>query len=377
MSFTYKVTARNLFRYKKRIFMTILGIAGCTALTLTGFGVYSSVSVILDKQYSEIFNYDLIAMFDEDAEAKDRESAVAALCEGEDFTDSLEIYMKSVKYEDISDISLVVPKDTESLYDMVHLKDRESGEKYELTDDGVIITERFAQLAGLAVGDEFTFVSGDNEMTVTVTAVSENYTMHFIYMTGELYSRVCGADPEYNAAFVVLQDDSQEAQDRVAADLMEQDGIMALAFARTARETFRDTVENLNYVVLLIIICAALLAFVVLYNLTNINITERIREIATIKVLGFYDGEVSAYVFRENLVLTMLGGAVGLVLGVWLHQFVITAAQTDSVMFGRGLPLWCFVFAYVMTILFALMVNFIMYFHLKKISMVESLKSVE
>ena len=377
LSFTKKVTVRNLFRYKKRIFMTILGIAGCTALTMAGFGIYSSISVILDKQYSEIFNYDLIVALDSDSGEYTLEQVDKALEEDENAKENIEVYMKSISYEGIGDTSLMVPKDTERFAGIVTIKDINTGERYKLTDDGVIITERFSELSGLSAGDEFTFTCGGEKMTAKITAVAENYTLHFVYMTEGLYEKLCGAKPAYNTYFTVMNDTGEEAQKELGEKLMAMEGVQALSFVKDTRESFGNTVKNLNYVVALIIVSAAALAFVVLYNLTNINITERIREIATIKVLGFYDNEVSAYVFRENILLPLIGDAVGLVAGIWLHKFVIQVAQTDSVMFGRNLPFWCFAAAFVMTVIFALMVDFIMHFRLKKISMVESLKSVE
>lgn len=377
LSFTRKVTVRNLFRYKKRIFMTILGIAGCTALTMAGFGIYSSISVILDKQYSEIFNYDLIVVLDSDAGEYTLETVDKALEEDENTTENVELYMKSLSYKGIGDTSLVVAKDTTKLADVVKFNDRVTGDQLELTDDGVIITERFAELSGLSAGDEFTFTCGGEEITAKVSAVTENYTLHFVYMTENLYEKLCGAKPSYNTYFTIMKDTGDEAQKEMGERLMSLDGVQALSFVKDNRESFGNTVKNLNYVVVLIIVSAAMLAFVVLYNLTNINITERIREIATIKVLGFYDNEVSAYVFRENILLTLIGDAIGLGAGVWLHRFVIQVAQTDSVMFGRTLPLWCFAAAFVLTLIFALLVDFIMHFRLKKVSMVESLKSVE
>lgn len=377
LSFTRKVTVRNLFRYKKRIFMTILGIAGCTALTMAGFGIYSSISVILDKQYSEIFNYDLIAVLDSDAGEYTLETVDKALEEDENTTENVELYMKSLSYKGIGDTSLVVAKDTTKLADVVKFNDRVTGNPLELTDDGVIITERFAELSGLSAGDEFTFTCGGEEITAKVSSVTENYTLHFVYMTENLYEKLCGAKPSYNTYFTIMKDTGDEAQKEMGERLMSLDGVQALSFVKDNRESFGNTVKNLNYVVILIIVSAAMLAFVVLYNLTNINITERIREIATIKVLGFYDNEVSAYVFRENILLTLIGDAIGLGAGVWLHRFVIQVAQTDSVMFGRTLPLWCFAAAFVLTLIFALLVDFIMHFRLKKVSMVESLKSVE
>lgn len=377
LNFNKKVTVRNLFRYKKRIFMTILGIAGCTALTLTGFGLYSSISVILEKQYSEIFNYDLIVALDTDAGDNKVREVRKELYANEISEHNLAVYMKAVDMDGIGDISLVVTDDSEAIEDMVSFRDRKTKEKYDLTDEGVIITERLSELAEVSVGDEITFICNDVPLTAKITAVSENYAMHFIYMTENLYKALCGEEMKINTVFTIMSDDGKDAQFDLANDLTGYKGVLALSFSRTTKDSFGDTVENLNYVVILIIACAAALAFVVLYNLTNINITERIREIATIKVLGFYDREVSAYVFRENIILTLIGDAVGLFLGIWLHKFVLNVAQTDIVMFGRDLPYWTFIAAFVVTVLFAIIVNWIMFFKLKNVSMVESLKSVE
>ncbi len=377
LNFNRKVTVRNLFRYKKRIFMTILGIAGCAALTLTGFGLFSSISVILEKQYSELFNYDLIVALDTDAEAGEMRKVYDELNSNPIAEKNLSAFMKTAQHGGLGNISLVIPKDAEEFEDMVTLRNRTTEEIYELTDEGIIITERFADIFELSAGDEITFYCDDIQFTEKVTAVAENYAMHFIYMTPQNYRETAGTMPKYNTVFTVMSDDGETAQDNLAHTLTEYDGVLALSFSRTTMQSFSDTVKNLNYVVVLIIVCAAALAFVVLYNLTNINITERIREIATIKVLGFYDREVSAYVFRENIILSILGAGAGLLLGKGLHLFVLNAIQTDEIMFGRSLPPWVYLAAFVMTVAFALLVNGIMFFRLKKISMVESLKSVE
>jgi len=377
LNFTKKVTVRNLFRYKKRIFMTILGIAGCAALTLTGFGLLSSISVVFEKQYSEIFNYDLIVSLDSDSGEEKTDEVFEELDDNKISKKNLPAYMMSASYNGIQNLTLVAAEDTDSLGEMIIFRSSESGERYELSDSGVIITERFADKFGLAPGDEFTFYCNDMEFTAEVDAVAENYAMHFIYMSGEYFEELSGEKFSANSVFSVMSDNGPKAQDKLANRLMSFDGVLALTFSRTSMESFKSVVENLNYIVVLIIVCAAALAFVVLYNLTNINITERIREIATIKVLGFYDNEVSAYVFRENIILSVLGAGAGLVLGIWLHSFVMGAIQTDDIMFGRVIPIWAFAAAFAMTIFFALAVNWIMYFRLKKVSMVESLKSVE
>ncbi|MBR3953282.1 MAG: FtsX-like permease family protein [Oscillospiraceae bacterium] len=377
LNFTKKVTVRNLFRYKKRIFMTILGIAGCAALTLTGIGLYSSISAIIEKQYNELFSYDLIVALDSDAGRKAVGEVMTELEENDITEKNLGVYMMAAEHNGIGDTSLIVTDDPDALSEMITLRSRTTGEKFELDDDGVIITERFSEIAELSSGDEFEFYCDGVLFKTKVTAVAENYAMHFIYMTDKLYSELSKDDMKPNMVFTVMSDDSEETQNDLAHELMEFDGVLALSFSRTARETFGNTVESLNYVVILIVLCAAALAFVVLYNLTNINITERIREIATIKVLGFYDREVSNYVFRENVILALMGAGVGLLLGVWLHSFVLGVIQTNDIMFGRGLPWWTFAAAFVMTVFFAVLVNWIMYFRLKKVSMVESLKSVE
>ncbi len=377
MSFTKKVTARNLFRYKKRIFMTILGIAGCGALTLTGLGIYSSVSGIIDKQYSEIFKYDVIVAIDSDAEKSTLEEVANELANNKLAKENLSVYMMSAEYMGIDNISLVVAEDTEKLNEMVVMRERKTGENIELSDNGVVITERLSIITGIKPGDEISFYCDGVLFETKVEAISENYAFHFIYMTDTLYEKLSNNSVKPNMYYTLMSDNSEESREDFAETLLEKEGVLALTFSKTTRDMFSDTIENLNYVVVLIIVCAAALAFVVLYNLTNINITERVREIATIKVLGFYDKEVSDYVFRENVILTMMGAFTGLFLGVWLHSFVLSLIQTNDILFAGAIPLWNYIAAFAMTMLFSVIVNKIMYFKLKKVSMVESLKSVE
>lgn len=377
LSFTKKVTVRNLFRYKKRIFMTILGIAGCAALTLTGFGILSSISGIFEKQYEEIFSYDLIVSLDADSGKEKTDEVMKELESSEISERNLPVHIMSASYEGIKNLSVVATADPDLLEEMVLFRNPETGEVYELSEDGIIVTQRFAEKFGLSAGDEITFGSDEKEFTSKITSVAENYTAHFIYMTEGLYEKLCGEAPEINGVFVIMSDNGEKTQEEFANKLMEYESVLALTFSKESMESLQSVVENLNYVVILIIVCAAALAFVVLYNLTNINITERIREIATIKVLGFYDNEVSHYVFRENIILSIIGSAAGLFLGTGLHAFVMNSIQTDDVMFGKIIPIWAFASAFAMTVLFAALVNGIMHFRLKKISMVESLKSIE
>ena len=377
LNFTQKVTIRNLFRYKRRILMTVIGIAGCTALTLTGVGLNASISSIMDKQYDEIFRYDLITALDDKAEQSDMDKVYSLLNENSLVKASMPVYEKSATVGRVNDVSLFVLMEPQDVETYLNLRERVSQRHIDLTDDGVVITEKLSELLSLKVGDEIKFTVNKTEASVPVTGISENYALHFIYMTPACYEKYFGSEPAGNIILTVMTDTSKESRDKLASQLIDEPAVLALTFAQDSRDNFDDVIQNLNYVVILVIISAALLAFVVLYNLTNINVTERIREIATIKVLGFYDREVSAYVYRENMLLTLMGDAAGLVLGIWLHRFVISVAETDAAMFGRTLPPWCFISAFLMTIIFSLIVNWIMYFVLKKISMVESLKSVE
>lgn len=377
LSFTRKVTVRNLFRYKKRIFMTILGIAGCCALILTGFGISSSVSVVFDKQYNEIFRYDLIVSLDSDSGSEKTSEVLSALDENGLVEKSLPAYFMSASFEESRNISLVVTDDPASFGEMILFRNPDSGEKISLDDSGVIITAGLSESYGLSAGDSMTFFCDGTKLSVKISGVAENYTMHFIYMTENLYSSVTGGIPPVNCVFSVMTDTDEKSRDILGTELLGCGGVLAVTFSAVSMESLRSVVDNLNYVVILIIVCAAALAFVVLYNLTNINITERIREIATIKVLGFYDREVSQYVFRENIILSVIGAFAGLFLGTRLHSFVMKTIQTDDVVFGSVIPPMAFVLAFAVTILFSVLINRLMSFRLKKISMVESLKSVE
>lgn len=377
LNFNRKVTVRNLFRYKKRMFMTVLGIAGCAALTLTGFGIYSSLSVIIENQYSEIFNYDLLVSLDTDSGEEEVSAVIEELEENEISEKNFPIHIMSAKYEWLGNTNLMTVSDVEEFENFILLRELESGEKIDLTDEGVVITERFARIFGLLPGDEITFYCEDLEFTAKITGIAEHYAMHFIYMTDALYEKLSGEKPETNAVITILSDDGEKNRDSLAKTLTEHEGVLALSFSQTEMENFSKTIENMNYVVILIIACAAALAFIVLYNLTNVNIMERIREIATIKVLGFRNGEVDSYVFRENVILSVIGAFAGLLLGRGLFAFVLDAIQSSDILFVEKLPFWCYAVSFAMTVIFTYIVNGIMHFRLKRINMVESLKSIE
>ena len=381
ISFIQKVTFRNIFRYKKRFFMTVIGIGGCTALILVGFGVKDSIRDIVGKQYGEIFNYHASISTDVSLKEERGEEILAYLGEEQRIESFIVMDYKNIQMsseETEQDVSLTTPEDTEEIYDFIELRERRNGEGLKLSSKGVILTEKLAKKLEVDIGDTVA-IKEDNEVMgeVPVAGITENYSGHFAYITPELYQEVYGAAPEYKSILIKVTDTNEAMEDELSAKLLEEDNITSVTFVTSMAETFENMITSLDYVIVVLIISAGALAFIVLYNLTNINVSERLREIATIKVLGFYDKEVSAYVYRENLVLSIVGTLFGLMLGVVLHQFVIVTAEMDNLMFGRQVRPISYVYAAVLTMVFAVVVNYVMFYKLKRIKMVESLKSVD
>lgn len=377
LKFTQKVTCRNLFLYKRRLFMTIVGIAGATGLLLTGFGIKDSVSGIVEKQYSEIYLYDTIVSL------KDNEVSDGAreILDGDSFDGWMTVMKKSTdlmagnaSYSGY----VLVPENAEDLGTYINLRDRKTGESVEFTEGSVLVTEKLAGLLGVDVGGTITIENeSGRRVDFTVTGIVENYVYHYLYISPELYESEMNEPFEPSEIDAVCVETDGEAREAIAAQLQEQEGVTTAGFTEDTRASFDDLVESLNSIILVIIFCAGALAFVVLYNLTNINVTERQRELATIKVLGFRDGEVAGYIYRETSLLTILGCAVGLAFGVLMHSFVIQTVEVDMVMFGRTVEPLSFVYSALLTLLFAVIVDLVMYPKLKKIDMVESLKSVD
>ncbi|MBE6881036.1 MAG: FtsX-like permease family protein [Ruminococcaceae bacterium] len=384
LSFSQKVTMRNLFRYKRRMFMTVVGIAGCTALVLTGFGIYDSVSDILNKQFDEISLHTGIAVYSDDGEEKADTESIIQLLEDNDL-DTVDVYMKTLNVKangKSADTTIFAVKDNEDLAKCVNVKDRITGEKYSLTNDGIIINEKLATLLGnIKKGEEITvYITETETVQMTVSDICENYAGHYLYITEEYYSEVVEESVPYNSVYFITEDGaelSEKERDNLAAKLMKIDGMMAVSYKRATAGTFTKMLESLLFVIILLIVSAGALAFIVLYNLTNININERIREIATLKVLGFYDKETSVYVFREIMLLTLLGSGAGLLLGRVLLDFVVKTIEIDMVMFGREVHMFSFFISVAITLVFAVIVMLVMHKHLKNIDMVEALKSVE
>ena len=378
MNFNMKVTARNLFRYQKRFWMTVIGIGGCTALIIAGFGMRSSLLVTMDRQYDELYHYTAQLSLSENVLDSEREAIADHIASDSRITGSLPCRLSSVTAESPS-YSLSVYLDVvppEEIGDFVDLHDYRTGEPLVPDESGVIITQKMAELLNLKVGDTFT-VDSDGRFTVTVAGIAEHYLAHFIYMTPAYYEQVFGEEYSSNAYLLTFASDDQALCDEIFAELMDLNGVAAATRTSSTRDTYQHSMERIDFVVVIVILSAAALAMVVLYNLSNINITERQRELATIKVLGFYDREVSAYVYRENIVLTVFGIALGIAMGHFLHVWLVRSVEIELMMFGRETDPMAYVWAACLTVLFSVLVNLMAHRKMKKIDMVESLKSAE
>lgn len=383
LSFTKKVTMRNIFLYKKRFFMTVIGIAGCGALITAGFGIKDSVQSIIDNQYGQIIHYDNILVFNKNADSDARNNLSDKISSDEYYKSSLMdyAYTAEVKIPGSADdysTEITVVNDTSAYMDYVTFRTRRSKKTIELDDSGVIISEKLAKDLNVKEGDNVLIHDEDNKQaTVKVSGVMEMYINNYIFMTSEYYSQVFGYTPDNNRILGILTSDGDDIQSVIGDRYLTDNNVKSLTFVKANITRFENMIQSLDLVTWVLIISAGMLAFVVLYNLTNVNISERIREIATIKVLGFYDREVGEYVYRENIILTLIGGVFGLLLGMALHAYIMTTIELDGVMFGTKINISSFLISYGITILFSLLINIFMYPSLKKIPMVESLKSVE
>ena len=381
LNFSWKASIRNLVRYKKRLFMTIFGIGGCMALMLVGFGLKDSIFAIVDIQYGEIQLYDGNIILSDDATEEEKSNIITTLEKDSKMAGSTEGILSQITVgngDEWHDVYLDVPKNVEEFSEFVVLQDRVTNEKYELDDSGAILTEKMATELDVEPGDTVTIRDENRgDLEVEISAVCENYMSHYLYMTPAYYEKVYGEQPDYNSIFYKTADRITEEAERIGEEALTLPGALSVSYTTDLREQVDNMLGALDEVIVVLIISAGMLAFVVLYNLNNINITERQRELATLKVLGFYNGEVAMYVYRENIVLTVLGAVFGIVLGKFLHGFIIVTVEIESVMFGRNIDLSSFIYGFLLTILFSLLVNGVMYFKLKKINMVESLKSVE
>lgn len=374
LSFLQKVTLRNLFRYKRRFCMTVAGIGGCTALIVTGFGLRDSLLAVSGIQYGELSRYTLQVQLSDDvtqAEGAEVDAALSA-AGAEALPARLTAVTASAGGREVEVYQMAAAGD-QDFGDLLVLRDRTSHDPVPLTDDGVVITEKLSQLLSLSVGDPIT-LSGDGTVTATVTGITENYVYHYVYLTADGYAALYGSAPEGNARLVRCADD---AADTVSAAVVPLAGVTAVTYIADSQQVYQQSMAVVDAAVLLVIVSAGALAFVVLLNLSSINLTERLRELATLKVLGFYDRELSAYVFRENILLTVFGVLAGLVMGKYLHRWLISTVEIDLMMFGRSAHPLSYLWATLLTVLFSFLTGLLSRRRLRDIDMVESLKTVE
>ena len=381
LNFSWKASIRNLVRYKKRFLMTVFGIGGCMALMLVGFGLKDSIFAIVDLQYGEIQRYDGNIILEDNITEEQRDSLTLDLEADRNVNGLAEGLLTQITVGnggEWHDIYIEVPEDVEEFPEFVVLQDRITDEEYRLDEGGAILTEKIAKELEVEAGDSIVIRDEDKgDLTVKVSQVCENYMGHYLYMTPGYYEEVYGEAPSYNCMFYKTADRMTEEAEEIGKMALQHDGTLSISYTTDMERQVHDMLGALDIVIVVLIISAGMLAFVVLYNLNNINITERKRELATLKVLGFYNSEVCAYVYRENIVLTVLGSLFGMLLGKILHQFVIVTVEIDNVMFRRNIDVSSFLYGFLLTVAFSCLVNGAMYFKLKKIDMVESLKSVE
>lgn len=389
MSFSWKVTARNLFRYKRRFFMAIIGIAGCTGLLLTGLGLQNAINDIIDKQYGELYHYNAIVRMDSDV-ADAEKNAVAKRVEADSEGPKAWVLTenKIVRTPGASDdidqrVELNVPQDTQEFGNFNTLRTRVGHKPLAIDDEGVLISEKLATKLGVSVGDSIAIYDEDaignatgEGREVRVSGIMENYVAQYVLMSPALYESTMGEAPSY-ATLLANVAEGDDVREVFSDDVLAMDGVKTVTYNDETINSYRSMLKSVDSVVVVLVVAAALLAFVVLYNLTNINITERVREIATLKVLGFTPHEVNAYIYRETMLLSLIGAFVGLFLGIAMEGYVVITAEVDQVMFGREIHTLSFIIAFALTMLFSVIVTLAMKFKLKKIDMVESLKSVD
>ena len=367
LSFSYKVTVRNVFRYKKRFLMTIIGIAGCTGLILAGFGLKDCIVKMVPRQYEDIFTYQAKITLND----KKNENTIKEIENNKKVIDLLEIEEETVTIDNKNtnqSVTLVIPKENPKGF--IKLQDRKTKQQYQLTD-GIIMTEKLARLLDVKENDILKF-TGTTSYSEKITHITENYLFHYIYLPKESYK-----GNTYNTVLIKTKKMTEQEEKSFANELKEIKGVSSITFTSATRHVFDDTMDSFAYVSLILIISAGALAFVVLYNLSSVNISERRRELATIKVLGFYDKEVYQYINRENTILTIIGIVFGLGIGNILTMYIIKTCEIDMLMFDSTIAWQSYIYAILITVSFTILVNIILYFSLKKIDMIESLKSVE
>ncbi len=382
LGFIEKVTARNLLRYKGRFFMTVIGIAGCTALILAGFGLQDAIFAMIPRQFENITVFDGYMALKNEETLVEKADFKKILENDPRFSENMLAHQAKMTVEKTGTGNgkaayLFVPETAEQINTFIHLQNRKSAEAINLEEAGAVLSEKVAGSLGLKVGDTIRVYNEDESHEVVLGAITENYLENYLYLSPAVYEEAFGKELMVNMAYVNIPDANTDLEDAIASDWLARDGVVAVNFTGNIVKSSADSISSLSIVVVVMLLSAGALAAVVLYNLTNINISERVREIATIRVLGFYDMEVYKYIFRENVVLSVIGIIVGLFLGVLLNGFIINTVETDIAMFARGIEPTSFIYSVVFTLAFTFIVNILMTPIIKRISMVESLKSIE
>lgn len=377
LNFNYKVTFRNLFRYKQRMLMTILGIAGCMALLVTGFSLNKSNEVTVEKQFDKLLRYDAMVIFNDNVDKETDDAYTKLLSELEEYESSLDIHQEAITFSkegmNKQSAMMYVPKEVDALSSFVLLNNRETGDVYGLSDTGIVISEQLAKLLDASVGDMVTLKDADENLhEVKVEHIAENYFEHYIYMSPTYYEQIFKKDITFNAQLLNLK---PYAKEEIQKALMNADKVMNVTLMSEMKDTSGDS--SLKVVMIFIIASSGCLAFVVLYNLININVSERIRELSTIKVLGFFDNEVTMYIFRENIILTLLGILTGSFMGKILYNFIVNTAETDTMFMLRDVYMSSYIISGCITLLFAFFVMIMMHIKLKNVNMIDALKSVD
>lgn len=379
LKFTQKVTARNIFRYKQRFFMTVIGIGACTGLMVTGFGLKQGIVGATQRQFNEIYKYHMTASLKDTINFEEKNDLKDKVLKDSNIKSTLFYYSKNstAKKVDSSseDAYLIVPENSNDINKYIELSNKD--ENLKLDDNGVIITQKLSKLINKKLGDTFELTVDNKVYNVKISAITEHYIQHYIYMSPNYYQKVTGKDPVVNSFYGLLKNTSEASEELTSQNLKTIDKVNSVSFKNNVKVDFNRSMDSVNSVVLILIISAGILAFVVIYNLTNININERRRELATIKLLGFYNNELAAYIYRENIILTVLGSLAGIFIGIFLDTYVVSTAETNVMMFMRSISPIYFLYSILLTLFFSIVVNVAMYKRFDKIDMIESLKSAE
>lgn len=382
MSFSKKVTARNLFRYKKRFWMTVLGVAGCTAMLIGGLGLKDSIATqVSEKQFGQIWKYDMSIQIKNDLNSDQKKTITDDINGNSQISSFAELTYKNVSVAvngKDEEVNMMIPTDSEKFSQFITLQTPDTKKSITLSNTGVVLTEKLAKILKVQVGDTITVKDDDSKShSFKIDNIAENYLQHFIFMSPESYKKVYGENPNTNQFLAGLKDTTSNSQEAISSSLMKIDGVSSIRFTTDNKKGFNDILGSLNYFIWVIILSAAVLAFVVLYTLTTINISERFNEIATIKVLGFYDKEVSTYIYRESYILTFFGALIGLLSGVYLHSYILASAEVDTIMYVKQILPQSFIISGLLAFVFTWIVNKMSIYRLRNINMVEALKGNE